>query len=209
MANHYIKTAIILTLPMLLSGCMTGYTVMQATQGSTVYRDDKIRRVEKAVQTQDGKLVALFEGRIAGASKSSRFTVSIPLTDSDFVTVPRSAVTDGWHLPEGTNLLSIAVVFPVVLPGHEDSFNERDKFLGLAEAPRTMYVVWNEKRDLNIQLVYVVHDAHPQKRFYLLASKDEERAHEYPLLLLLPLTVAGDIATLPFQGLFWLIAPRE
>jgi hypothetical protein len=214
MIKLYIKTALLLIMPMLLSGCITGYTVYQATHEVTLYRHEDIKSVEKVVQTQDAKLIALFYGKMAGSSKAGPFMVTIPLNGPgpwvpthDIVTVPRNAITEGWCLPEETSLLPIPVVFPVILPGYESSFNVRDKFPGLKDRERTLYVVWCEKHDLNAELVYVVNGGNPSKTYYCLATKYEKRAHKYPLLLLLPFTVAGDIVTLPIQAFAWLINP--
>src|SRR5215469_12309338 len=142
-----IRAALLLTMPMFLTGCMfTGYAYMSATHESTVYRDDKIKSVEKAVQTPDGKLVVLLNGKMAGASKAGPFTVTIPISgpgsfpkSEGIVTVPRSAIVEGRHWPEEREgeLLPISVVCPFILPAEEDSFNMRNKFPGLENSERT------------------------------------------------------------------------
>jgi hypothetical protein len=193
MTSYHVKAALLVMAPMFLSGCMiSGYTYMSAVHPDPLYRNDKIKSAEKAVQTPDGKLVVLFNGKMAGSSKSGPFMVSIQLRDPkvlptdrdpspDLVFVPRSAIIEGWHLPEEHDLLPISVVFPVILPAHEDPFNVPDKFPGLKDSERTLYVTWNEKHDINAQLVYVVKDSEKNKTFYCLDEWKKERSHNYPL----------------------------
>jgi hypothetical protein len=204
-------------LPILLSGCAaTGYTIHQATQPVTLYRHEKVDRIEKAVATQDGKLLAFLQGKIAGASKPGPFTVTIPCSESKSlplkfdlhtISLPRSAVTEGWPAMEEPRLLPVSGV-RIVLPDHQSAANQPANFPGSAGVERTLYVVWNERHDGNLEFVYVLQDPNPKRTFFALETKKEIRSHKYSLLLLLPVAVVADVVMSPVYGFMWLSGYR-
>jgi len=51
-------------------------------------------------------------------------------------------------------------------------------------------------------LLYVTHDRHPRKLEIGLDGRDVKTPRRYPLLLLLPFTLAFDFAALPFEIYF-------
>jgi hypothetical protein len=193
---------------LLLCGCaFTGDTIQRATQPVTLYRQDRVDRVEKAVTTRDGKVVALLHGQVAGAAKPGPFAVTILQSDSEaahggtkeVTTVTRSSVAEGWPALEATAVLEVAAE-SVVLPGYQRAVKCPDKFPGVANAERTLYVVWNQHHDPNLDFVYVLDGASPNKTFFSLAAAAETRQHKYSLLLLLPAALVADVVMLPVWG---------
>ncbi|HEY6184981.1 MAG TPA: hypothetical protein VIW67_22265 [Terriglobales bacterium] len=199
---------LLLPLPLLLSGCLTGNTIYMATHEHTRYLHEEVSRVEKAVCTQDAHLIVLLEGKVAGSSRKGPYTVTVFLPQSPAhgsVSAPRSSITEGWEpgLLERTDLLAVAVGPRVTLPGHQRTQNKLHDFPGLEGAARTLYLVENAAHDLNLEMVYVASDDKPEKLLVHVQTKKVSHPHNYPLLFWLPLTIPLDATTLPFQLLLY------
>jgi hypothetical protein len=209
-----VKAALMLISPVLNSGCMTTATVHDATHDRHIRHQVEIKRVEKVVLVRAAKLVLLLEGKMAGTSKIGPFTITARLLGSNDLSLlggqafgrsllAPSAVTAGWHLPEGADLVPVDFVFPSALAGYGTAYDNRDTFSGIEGVARTVYVVTNPKLPSELQLVYVLKEAEGEEKiFFTLRPEIETRPPLYPLLLLVPLTVAGDLATLPLQIMF-------
>src|ERR1041385_3676976 len=148
------------------------------------------------------------------ADHSGKYTVTASLLapasraafgEKDHASVRRSAIIDGWdgELMQSAGLAPVAVAPLVVLPGHEMTYTQRDRFTGIAGARRSVYVVRNAADDLNLEIVYVEPGRVPEKPFFSLETKNVWVPHRYYLFLWLPVTIPADAATLPIQLLLW------
>jgi hypothetical protein len=194
----------LLLLPMMQSGCCTYLTVDSATHA---YRHDSVRRIERAAITPDDNLVVLVDGAVAESSRVKRYTVTVPLPlGEDGVWVPQKGMSEGWkkEVFNRPDALPIAVGPPVVLPAYQSARGNPSRFSEIAGAERTLYLVRHSRPDAQTCLFYVARGQHPRKINIGLDGRDVKTPRRYPLLLLVPLTIPVDAATLPLQACFLL-----
>ena len=202
MIHGFSGRLLLFLLPMMLTGCCTYLTVDTATHA---FRHDSVQRIEKAVIAQDGKLVILVEGTAAESSHVKQFTITVSLPASeDGVWVPQAGMAEGWELGiiSSTDTLPVTVAQPVVLPAYQSARGNQDRFLEIAGAERTLYLVKHLKPDRQTFLFYVVKGQHSRKIDIGLDGRDVKTPRRYPFLMLVPITLPIDVATLPFQIYF-------
>lgn len=189
-------------LPLMLSGCCTYLTVDTATH---TVRHDTIRRIEKAGINPDDQLVVLVEGTTAESSRVGPFTITVSLpTSEDGVWVTRQGMAKGWEsgFLSRTNTLLVTVAPPVVLPAYYSARGNQERFLEITGAERTLYLVQHLEPDRQTPLFYVVQGRHPRKIDIYPNGREVKTPRRYPFLLLVPLTIAVDVVTFPFQIYF-------
>jgi uncharacterized protein YceK len=192
---------LLLLLPPLLSGCViTQDVAREAFHGSTTFVSDKIKRVERAFVTPEGNLVILLEGKCAESTTNGPFTMMVALPaegSNSWALVRREDVRIGRDLAwlQTTNLLPVTIKHPV-------SVTQRG-IPGLGATAGTERVLYPIKEAwANDKFWYVVTAPVPRKCEIVVQDHDITTAHEYPLVLLLPLTAAADTVLLPFEICF-------
>ena len=202
MRHGFIGQLSLVFLPIMLSGCCTYLTVDSSTHA---FRHDSVRRIDKAAITPDDELVILVDGTTAESSRVGPFTITVSLPASeDGVWVTRDGMAKGWEsgFLSRTNTLPVTVAPPVVLPAYYSARGNQERFLEIAGAERTLYLVQHLEPDRQTPLFYVVKGRHPRKIDIYPNGREVKTQRRYPFLLLVPLTIALDAATFPFQIYF-------
>lgn len=185
-----------------LSGCCTYLTVDTATHA---FLHDRVQRIEKAAITPEDKLVILVEGTVAESTRVKPYTITCCLpTDDIYVRVPREGMMAGWEpkLLNSEDTRPVTVAPAVVIPAYESVRGNRNHLLRVPGAEKTLYLVQHEKPDKITDLFYVGAALKPREIDFYLDGRDVKTPRHYPFLLLVPLTIAVDAATLPFQVYF-------
>ncbi len=188
---------LLLLLPLILSGCCTYFTIDGATHA---YRHDRVVRIEKAVVTQDDKLIALVDGTRAESSKIGRFTITAPLpSEENGSWVTREGMQEGWQMPDDSKSFPVAIGPTVVISPYAGALYYRDKFKPNNGTERILYLVRHSSPDKMTSFFYVREDGHPRQIEIGFDGRDVKTPNRYPLLLFVPLTAAVDVALLPFE----------
>ncbi|GEM_PF-6400095 len=183
----------------LTPGCCTWLTTDYATH---THRFDTVRHIERAVATPDGKLVVQVQGCTAESTRQRPLTITVPLpTNEDGVYVEREGVTEGWNTNEfqSANALPVALAAPVVLPAYHSIKFHQEQLPVLPGAKRTLYLIRYRAPDVRTSLFYITTNGPPQRLDIYLDGRDVRTPRRYPLLIFVPVTLAVDVATFPFQ----------
>jgi hypothetical protein len=189
-------------LPLMLSGCCTYLTIDSSTQA---FRHDSVRRIDKAVITSDDRLVILVEGTTAESSHVGQYTITVSLpANEDGIWVPQQGMTKGWEsgFLDRTDAMPITVAPPVVLSAYYSARGNPEHFGEIAGAERTLYLVQHLDPDRQTPLFYVEKGQRPRKINIYPNGREVKTPYRYPFLLLVPLTIAVDVATFPIQIFF-------
>jgi hypothetical protein len=161
-------------------------------------------RIENAGVTQNDVLIALVYGARAESSKIGPFTitVSLPATE-DGAWVAQDGMQAGWPLLDAGDIpRKIAIGPTVTLPAFQSAIGNQERFLPIARAKQTLYLVKHSKPDRRTSFFYVSN--HDRRKIEIGFDGTEVKTPQrYPLLLFVPITAAADLATFPFQ-IYWL-----
>lgn len=222
---------ILLVLSPLLSGC---FTIRETTRSSSSYAvlPDFVDRLEKASVTESNQLLIFIEGRLANSPHRDRHTITVPLSEVrigkesydgvtnsvGYIYLPRSVISRGWNAKQSTNVDCKPVfIGPPVAQAetrasqvsychlkenlHPDTTGNRAVFL-VIDSPEMLARAKRKEYPLkSLELIYV-HTTRPEA-FTLV---DIERDELGPRYWLLPLTITGDLVTLPLQIPVFIVA---
>jgi len=203
-----------LLLPLLLTGCLTGKVIDSAQTPSVRIKRDTLDAVHAAYVTDDHRLLVQISGSLGDSKQAGQFTINIPLTShldeqrdpKVRIKIPRSAVTGGWELTpwSSVNPKPIAVA-PILVLRAGTSYDPK-AMAREAVALGALHPVQKAQDYLSWELVFVSRPPEFKDFKYSVFELKEETVSKSNGLyyLALPLSVPVDIATFPFQLIFYI-----
>ena len=218
---RFLKLAPCLALVLLVSGCFSLMTIEAAKSKDSTPLPDAIDAVEQASLTPDNQLLLFVEGRLTNSTRRAPYTLTVPLQEVSFSTVhssrtstnmitrgyyplPRNGIISGWDLNEKRGLVSVPVGPPIRQLWDVILFDPVNHYDPLPGQDRTLYQLiktWsNRVEGATAQFIYV--DRNRSEAYLMITIKQYEivTGHE-GMYWMLPLAVAGDLATLPLQAI--------
>ena len=204
-----------------LTGCyFTKGAIATANQPTSHALYDRVDRVEKVV-LKDERLLVFLEGRLTNSSAKGEFTLTVPLTDINIyqavsvfpeygtLKVSREAIHTGWTpaTPPVDSYRTIPIGPPIQQDGYPDDYPwERPVIYAKSAIPlpgrtQTIYPLAQYRASGRLAMEFIYVDT-AARRAYTVIYVDQVRVTKTKrntYYCLLPLTVAADIATSPFQ----------
>jgi len=225
--NRGIPRALLwLALPLAFCGCITSNTLHAIKYHTTKELHDYVDRVERASLTQSNQLLICFEGRLTNSARSGHYTMIVPLsnlkvipyrtraneTNASFcwseVQVKRNEIAEGWLAkePGGDPEMSVPIGLPFLDGWFTNHLEKASTLKPLAGADRTVFQVLFEGTNAMpypTRPIFIYVDAKRPETFTDIKVESAVVVEEHKeLVMAIPLAIAADIATLPFQILF-------
>jgi hypothetical protein len=210
---------LLFVLLLLISGCFTAKECHRTRDGPTF--PDRVDCVEKAFISKSDQLLVFVKARLADAVKPEQYTLIIPLSEAESCNdtnqrtpygelyLSRNAIRDGWMAGEVTkaNFKSVMIgsrvdwYSPGGRPGNDDEYKN---FYALKEQLEAtpgkncaLYQIGTSDGTTSWRPMEFVYVDTTQPEAFTFVSIERETSHTR--IWMLPLTVTGDLVTLPFQ----------